>query len=425
MSDGHGSTPEPPPGWAAEQPPPYRAEGASPWVAPGSSPEPESDAAPGPSAPPPGAPLPPPPVQGSYGPYGPPGPPGPGPHYGYQPPPPVLRPGIIPLRPLNLGDILDGTVKLIRANPRALLGLSAIVAAISTIPLAIGQSFTFRWLGGLMNDPEAALTAEAPVNAVAGQYGGLLLSLIIQFVAVTLLTGVLTRILGRAVFGGKLSAAEAWRLVRPRMGALFGLVTLTGLIMLAPLAVIIPILALAAATTDPSLYLALTLLLLVLYIPYALVFSVRFALASPAVVLEGRGAVDAMRRSWRLVTGGFWRLLGIILLTTLLAALIGSVFSTAFTFVAMAVALIGAGSTGSVIASTVLLAIGGTLSAMITYPIQAGVNGLLYADQRMRTEAFDLVLQTAALEQQRLGWVHSSVDDLWLPGHAAQGSQTP
>lgn len=339
----------------------------------------------------------------------------------------MLRPGIIPLRPLNLGDILDGTVKLIRSNPRALLGLSAIVAAVSAIPLAVGQSFTFSWLGGLVNDPESALTSEAPVNAVVGQYGGVLLSMIIQFVAVTLLTGVLTRILGRAVFGGKLSAGEAWRLVRPRVGALFGLVTLTGLIMLAPLVLIVPILALAAANTDPVLYLGLTLLLLVLYIPYALVFSVRFSLAPPAVVLEGRGAVDAMRRSWRLVTGGFWRLFGIILLTTLLAGLIGSIFSTVFTFAATAVALIGAGSTGAVIASTVLLAIGGTLSAMITYPIQAGVNGLLYADQRMRKEAFDLVLQTAALEHQRQGWIHSSVDDLWLPEQADQapGSQTP
>jgi hypothetical protein len=33
----------------------------------------------------------------------------------------------------------------------------------------------------------------------------------------------------------------------------------------------------------------------------------------------------------------------------------------------------------------------------------------------MRAEAFDLVLQTAAIEQQRQGWVHSSADDLWHP----------
>lgn len=58
---------------------------------------------------------------------------------------------------------------------------------------------------------------------------------------------------------------------------------------------------------------------------------------------------------------------------------------------------------------------------MITYPFQAAVNGLLYADRRMRTEAFDLVLQTAAIEQRRQGWVHASADDLWDPAVTPTG----
>ena len=57
---------------------------------------------------------------------------------------------------------------------------------------------------------------------------------------------------------------------------------------------------------------------------------------------------------------------------------------------------------------------------MITYPFQAGVYGLLYADRRMRAEAFDLVLQTAAIEQQRQGWVHASADELWHPSNSAR-----
>ncbi|MFD0666027.1 DUF7544 domain-containing protein [Thermocatellispora tengchongensis] len=337
--------------------------------------------------------------------------------YGFRPPPPALRPGIIPLRPLGLGDILDGTIKLVRSNPKSVLGLSAIVAAIGSIPVAIGNALLYGELGENLDDPGAL--ENATTSGVATQYGSTLISLAVQFVAVTLLTGVLTRILGRAVFGGRLTAGEAWRLVRPRTGALFGLVALTGLIMLAPMVLLALLLvAVYAGNADPVAALGLTLVFLLLYIPYVLFFTTRFALAAPALVLEGRGVTDSMRRSWNLVTGDFWRVLGILLLTSLLAGLIGSVFTIPFTFVGAFVGLLGGGSTGSIILTAVLITVGATLGSMITYPVQAGVYGLMYADRRMRAEAFDLVLQTAAIEQQRQGWVHASADDLWLPENA-------
>ena len=40
------------------------------------------------------------------------------------------KPGIIALRPLQLGDILDGAVKAVRYNPKAMVGLSALVLAV-------------------------------------------------------------------------------------------------------------------------------------------------------------------------------------------------------------------------------------------------------------------------------------------------------
>src|SRR5262245_61916180 len=53
------------------------------------------------------------------------------------PPPPtgwgVPKPGVIPLRPLGLGEILDGAISTMRAHPRVILGVSAIVATISQL----------------------------------------------------------------------------------------------------------------------------------------------------------------------------------------------------------------------------------------------------------------------------------------------------
>ncbi|GAA0927790.1 glycerophosphoryl diester phosphodiesterase membrane domain-containing protein [Nonomuraea longicatena] len=421
MSDG--PTPERPPGWSAQQPPPYGAPQASPWTAPGG-------ASGQPYAPPPPQPPPPPPPPG-HGPYqghgAPPPPPPPGygahpppPGYGYPPPPQALRPGIIPLRPLGLGDILDGSFKFIRSNPKAILGLSALAAVIVSVPAAVGESFLVTALTDV-SDPGALRNgglAGAVEGLIAG-YGGLLISSVIAFVVTTILTGVLTRILGRSVFGGRLGPAEAWRLVKGRMPALFGVVLLTGLIMIAPLIPIFVIFGLLIANADRGNAIGLVgilILVMIAYLLYAVFFSTRFSFAAPAVVLEGSRPVAAMRRSWQLVGGQFWRVLGITLLTGILAYLVSMAIKVPFNVVAQ---LLQFGESGTVVLTAALLAIGATVASMIVYPFQAAVSAILYTDRRMREEAFDLVLQTAAIEQQRQGWVHVSADDLWHPSNSA------
>ncbi|MEO3798809.1 glycerophosphoryl diester phosphodiesterase membrane domain-containing protein [Nonomuraea sp. B1E8] len=343
-----------------------------------------------------------------------------------MPPPPALRPGIIPLRPLQLGDLLDGTIKLIRSNPKAVLGLSAVAALLASVPLAVGQAFLLNSMGSALADPDSLVATQGELTGLYGfaaQYGGTLLSYAIQFVVVTLLTGVLTRILGRAVFGGKLTAGEAWQLVKGRVPALFGVVGLMAAIMLVPALVFVLLIvafSLNAGAGDLGWLALLSILFIVVYIGYYLFMRTRFAFASPAVVLEGRSPLDAMRRSWHLVTGDFWRVFGILLLTSLLVGLVAGILSVPFTIAGTLFGMLGAGSAATAVVSAVLIAIGGTLSAMFVYPFEAGVAGLLYADRRMRSEAFDLVLQTAAIEQQRQGWVHASADELWHPSNSAR-----
>ncbi|MER7130506.1 glycerophosphoryl diester phosphodiesterase membrane domain-containing protein [Streptosporangium saharense] len=440
MSDGHGSTPDTPPGWAPNQPPPYGDAQGTPWAAPGSNPG-------GPPSPsqPPSQPPPPPYSQQPYGqpPQAPPPPPPyqhhpgrqypgqgyPPPPYGYQQPA-ALRPGIIPLRPLGVGDIIDGAIKLIRSNPKAVLGLSVVAAALAAIPVAIGQALALDRLGTAVrtNDP-TGLETTGQTDFLA-QSGGSLISYAVQFVAVTLLSGVLTRILGRAVFGGKMTAGEAWRLTRGRVPTLFGVVAIESVALLLPLAAVVALLfGLITPGIDLGVFLLVTVLVLIVYMAYAAFLTTRLVLAAPAAVLERTGVMASLRRSWDLTRGSFWRVFGIVLLTGVLAGLVGLVISVPFSFAAAFVGVLGSGGTGAQVLVAVLIAIGGTIAAMITYPFQAGVYGLLYADRRMRAEAFDLVLQTAAIEQQRQGWVHASADDLWssppTPGQPGQGAPWP
>ncbi|MFI6451514.1 hypothetical protein ACIBF6_08155 [Streptosporangium amethystogenes] len=418
MSDGHGSAPGTPSGWASNQPPPYGDAPGSPWTAPGSAPG--SPAGPPPPGPPRGQ------APHQQGPYGPPphgSPPYGPPPYGVRQEPPAMRPGIIPLRPLGLGDILDGAIKLIRSNPKSVLGLSAIAAALSAIPVAVGQALLLGSTAAtLENLADPTAPANLPEMSFLSQYGGTLLSYAVQLVAVTLLTGVLTRILGRAVFGGKMTTGEAWALTRSRVPTLFGLVIVSTVAVLAPMLLIVGLFAaLDAAGAGLPAVVIVGLLALLSFVAYALFITTRLALAPAAAVLERRGVVDSLRRSWNLVSGGFWRTLGILLLTQILAALVGTLLSFPFTLGGSLLGLLGGDSTGVRIATAVIIAVGATAGAMITYPFQAAVNGLLYADRRMRTEAFDLVLQTAAIEQRRQGWVHASADDLWDPSVTPPG----
>jgi hypothetical protein len=64
----------------------------------------------------------------------------------------------------------------------------------------------------------------------------------------------------------------------------------------------------------------------------------------------------------------------------------------------------------------VLLSVGSAIGQIITAPFSAGVVVLLYADRRIRAEAFDLVLHTGAAFGP--GAPADSTDHLWLTRQA-------
>ena len=313
-----------------------------------------------------------------------------------------------------MSDILDGAIQMMRSNPKATLGLAAVVAALSTLPSAVAQALVFDELFDVL----LSGNTNGAVSLGFAQIAGFLFTTVLEFFAVTILTGMLTRVLGRSVFGGRITPAEAWELTRRQVPALLGVAALTTLIMLAPMAVLWGLMVAAILAGRLELFALILIGGIFGYLAYVLFFTVRFAFVAPAVVLERRGVIDALRRSWRLTLTGFWRVLGIVLLTFLITFVINIVIGIPFSITAsgLAYALGPGGAAGAV---TIVQAIGATVAAVVTYTLQAGVYGLLYADQRMRIEAFDLVLQSAAVDQQRLGWVPASADELWYPSNAA------
>jgi hypothetical protein len=318
-----------------------------------------------------------------------------------------------------MGDMFNGGVQFIRSNPKATLGLSALVTAVSQVLSLAVQLPAMADILGAATDPALAEDPRAFLGTLTGFVGRSLIAGVIAMFAQVVLTGMLTSVLGRSVFGEPITIGQAWALVRGRVLALVGLALLQTLIMVAFIAIAVLVFVGLAFAGAPGGVIVLVGFVVVIGVIVALVFIyTKMSLAGPAVVLERLGVIAAVTRSFQLVRGDFWRVFGILLLTAIIAGLVASFVTVPFTLGGSIFA--GTGDlSGALTFQLVLGALGGIIGGTITNPFTAAVSGLLYTDRRMRSEAFDLVLQTEAMDRQRGGGSSASIDELWHPAHAA------
>ncbi|MEP7018511.1 MAG: hypothetical protein ABI899_10900 [Actinomycetota bacterium] len=299
----------------------------------------------------------------------------------------AYKPGIVPLRPLQLGDILDGAVKAVRFNPKSMIGLSVLVLAVFLIPsAALGVGVTHLMARALNSlGPEAQGLLGIPSS---------LLQIVSTTLATTLLSGLLIQVVGQAVLGRKPDIGQTWQATRGRLGSLLAVLILSGLFGLVSMVVLIGpgVLLLFNGNNVAGVILLLVGFLALVAVTVA--FSTKISLAAPAIVLENHGAVAGLRRSFALTRGAaFWRVLGITLLAGLIAALVSSLLGLPFQLVGIGIAAVAGQDTESgQLVVTLVSHLSALLSGAITTPFVAAVTGLLYIDRRMRLEALDVVL---------------------------------
>ncbi len=382
-----------------------------PWVAPGSEP---TRPVPPPPPPPPGAPsaAPPaaPPVAAPQGP-----PPGAWPPPPPAGPPPVpyraveFRPGIVPLRPLTLGDLYGGVLKAVRGNPAATIGLAALTSFVLLLPTTALGAF----LAGV-SGTDALGTAFSGSDTLPDGYAlslvGQYLPGIGQLLAGILLAGFLAQVVGQAVLGRKVGMGEVWRATRGRVLPMVGVVLVTGAAFLLLLVAAVLVCVVLVMAVDPqggggiAAVVLLVLLVVVVTVALLVLLWVRWSFATPAVVLERMGVFDSLSRSWELAgsprRGPFWRIFGIRLLTAVIVGIASSMIT--FPISLALVAVVVASASGDVdpgtlaVAQTVVSGITALLTGALTTPFTAGVDALLYVDVRVRTEGLDIRLIQAA-----------------------------
>ena len=226
------------------------------------------------------------------------------------------------IRAMSFAEILGTGLRVVRDHARLLIGTAALLY----VPMAVVDSLAYTAAG----TPSWPLwVTSALLRMIVGPF---------VFCAITFAVGELY--LGRATSAGPSLRAGL---------AIFGPMQATLLVYYALLGLAALLLLL------PALYLFLT---------WALVWQV--------MLLEGRFGLAALRRSRELMEGNKLRGGGVILVSAMLAVVLGGVIDAAIGFIPLV------GPVGRGLAEAVGVAYGSTVAVV------------LYFDVRVRREAFDL-----------------------------------
>ncbi|WP_418605755.1 glycerophosphoryl diester phosphodiesterase membrane domain-containing protein [Georgenia sp. SUBG003] len=302
----------------------------------------------------------------------------------------------MPLRPLNVGEILDGGFRAIRANPKVMFGLSLLVmGAMAVIEAVILGLF----MGQVIPLLDSTTSPETLSALGAGSALGMLATGIGVYIASIVLTALLIISVSQSVIGRVATVGEVWANARGQVWRLVGLTLLLGVgwvVVVVAIAVLTALLVggIVAALGDaaPAVAVIVVLLVILAAVVGAAFFAVRLTLSAPALMLERTGVLESLRRSWSLTRGHFWRIFG----SLALAVVIVSVISYALMIpLSLGMAFTGTDMTAMVVTMIVSTVISVLVSALTT-PFLAAVLALVYIDVRMRKEGLDVELARAA-----------------------------
>ena len=325
--------------------------------------------------------------------------------------PPPQKPGVIALRPLGFGDLLDGTFAVIRLAPIPTL-LNAVLAQLLPAITAV------LLLAALVPRLEVEFGAGQPLptgwqqrleEAWPGYALGLVIYLLVQLVAGVLVIGPSTVAAMRATLGQRTGWGQSLALsarAMPRLAA-WNLLIVAALSVVAVLAVAGTVLA----AQQLGLAVALGLLLLCC-LPLAVLYvwlAIKLCFAPTELVARSLGLGAAMASSWRLVRGSWWRILGILLVVGIILALLSGLATQILGVLSGQFITGGADTPLTVGASVVIQAVVGALSMVLGQIMLT----LLHVDARIRHERLDVVLHAESVQ----GPAHP------IPGHAARRTE--
>lgn len=332
----------------------------------------------------------------------------------------VQQAPLFPLRPLSVGEVLGAAVRIYRRGAKPMLGLAAAVHGIAYVLITVLTGASMVPMIGqtramLENPDTTGTTTTFTVTSLSEALSVIGVSLVtglIGMVAAAAVTAVLTRAAIGEATGEPVTSPQMWAAMRRLTLPAVGVSLLVGLLILVASAVPIglglaPLLLWQEAN-------AVTVIALLIGLVAAVVLGVwtyaRTILAVPALVIEQPGVLGAIRRSFALTKGRrLWRVLGLALLLALLyymaVQMLSGVFGLVGTVAYIAILLLSnlEAIVLGVLVLTVLTMIGAYIATFLLAPFLSAGTATIYADTRMRHEAWDIELNRRFRENRDAG----------------------
>jgi hypothetical protein len=306
------------------------------------------------------------------------------------------------LRPMSASQVLDRTFSLYRQNFLLFAGITALPPAL----LMIGQFLLLLMMnpmaqGGVFGGSSADF---AKIGVVVVGYFSLLVLLLLGY---AFASGATVYAVSRLHLGHPTTIGETYRLILPNFGNILGIFILVGIIVFAVAAVgglgmVIPMgLAFAGGAGGRSFTplvavgIIVGVLVFIVAIIFAIYLSTKLSLSVPVCVLERLGVIDSIKRSWNLTTGTVWRIILINFLAVVISVLLSWVLSIPY-FVGIAL-LVSRKQTAMFMPLVMWQYVAEFLARTLAGPVATIAVALIYYDQRVRREAFDLQLMMQSI----------------------------
>ena len=307
------------------------------------------------------------------------------------------------LRPMSTSQVLDRTFHIYRNNFVLLAGIGALIPAallvmqLSFIPLGFPPQTNNR----------------PPESLVVLLLGYFACSALIYVIGYALAAGATVYGVSKRHLGQNVTIGQAYKQVFAHFWRVLGAILLISVIVFGSIFVgeIIAIFVFMLAAGGSTLFARgggagagigviiagiWAFSLFVGGVLFGIFFYCKFSLTVPSCMLENLSVGAALSRSWRLTKNSFWRIFLIYLLTWILSFVLSLVLGAPGQIYTAMV------HNKTVVLGIILQEVGGFIAGVIANPISTIAIALIYYDQRVRKEAFDLQVMMDVVGQQQL-----------------------
>lgn len=304
------------------------------------------------------------------------------------------------LRPMSTSQVLDRTFSIYRNNFILLAGIGALLPALL---LVMQLSFIPLGFPPRPSDKQAPEMMAILVLGYVCCYG------VIYLLGNALAGGATVFGVSKLHLGQGVTIGQAYQQVFSRFWRVLGVIVLLGLIVFGSLVVgeVIAILVIALSAGSALVFgggavpgigaifaVIWAMAIFAAAVVGALFLYSKLCLAVPACILERLPVGVSLRRSWYLTKNSVWRIMLVHLLTWVISVALGIALAIPGQIYLMTM------QNKAALVGVILQHIGGFIAGVIANPIATTAIALIYYDQRVRKEAFDLQLMMEAVGQQ-------------------------